>query len=677
MALLQVYPLESVGGIDSILQTAVELKRRREELEAVKTNTFGSRFRDTIWRGFTNQSAFESRQRSPDPSESPEEGSRGESDEGQTHPDDIASSTPSLTSRLANAFWQGITNQSAMEAPPSPVSPLPSSPASPLPPPSPASPMPPPPSSSPLPPVTSLSPTSSVSSTTTSFWGYAEKLRDSDTAASLAKVSTNWRVKAMEAWSHRSSTSTSPSPSPLSQAKSEGHKPSRELANAPRVGSLSDPFHNEVYSPPPRPAYFRPPRDSMLPQPRRSSPSSPPPTDSGDDTPSTQAKGLRDSLASLKGLVTTTSEKSSPKSGPRPLLLSSSSLLTKSTPTPLPTPHMRLKNDSTSSITHPISEIARKIRRHESQSEWESDVTTESRIIPLNRHSISPMAPQFHLARSRRSQSSSSEKIVSGQDLVSSRGLISPSARSEGSVDRRWGGVDVGLDSPLTLPSSPPLPTPPPPFAASIVHAVTDAYPQRDSAVISESSLSVRALEAPSQARKLVRKKTPPPSRPDYTSDSAPDAPLPSPRSRSKRSPHLTKLHIQKSGPPGPPEVPNTLALPILPDDHDNSVTPRASAFHEVNEENSISSGSPKFPAPPPLRTRKVSSEECKAHGDIPEPRTRQIPSINCSPRARKVSEHRLVKHAESGAEEGDDEGYDELLSAYESEDSVVHRVVY
>jgi hypothetical protein len=671
MALLQMYPLESAGGIDSILQTAVELRRRREELEAVKTNTFGSRFRDTIRRGFTYQSAFESRQPSPDPSESPEEGSWGESDEGQTHPDDIASSTPSLTSRLANAFWLGITNQSAMEAPPSPVSPLPSSPASPLPPPSPALPIPPPPSSSPLPPVTPLSPT------TTSFWGYAEKLRDSDTAASLAKVSTNWRVKAMEAWSHRSSTSTStpPSPSPLSQARSEidstGHKPSRELANARRVGSLSDPFHNEAYAPPPRPAYFRPPRDSMLPQPRRSFPSSPPPTDSGDDTPSTQAKGLRDSLASLKGLVTATSEKSSPKSGPRPLLLNSSSLLTKSTATPLPTPRM---SDSTSSTTHPASEIARKIRRHESQSGWESDSATESRIIPLNRHSISPMAPQFHLSRSRRSQSSSSEKIVSGQDLVSSRGLISPSARSEGSVGRHWGRIDVESDSPITLPSSPPLPTPPPPFAASIVPAVSDADPQRNSAVISESSLSAPALEAPSQARKLARKKTPPPSRPAYTSDSAPDSLPPSPRLRSKRSPHLAKLHVHKSE---PPEVPNTLALPVLLDDHDNSVTPRASAFHEVNEENSMSSGSPMSPAPLPLRTRKVSSEGRKAHGDIPETRTRQIPSINHSPRARKVSEHRLVKRAESGAEEGDDEGYDELLSAYESEDSVVHRVVY
>ncbi|KAH9981352.1 hypothetical protein BGW80DRAFT_1454242 [Lactifluus volemus] len=267
------------------------------------------------------------------------------------------------------------------------------------------------------------------------------------------------------------------------------------------------------------------------------------------------------------------------------------------------------------------------------------------------------MAPQFHLSRSRRSQSSSSEKIVSGQDLVSSRGLISPSARSEGSVGRHWGRIDVESDSPITLPSSPPLPTPPPPFAASIVPAVSDADPQ-----------------PPSQARKLARKKTPPPSRPAYTSDSAPDSLPPSPRLRSKRSPHLAKLHVHKSE---PPEVPNTLALPVLLDDHDNSVTPRASAFHEVNEENSMSSGSPMSPAPLPLRTRKVSSEGRKAHGDIPETRTRQIPSINHSPRARKVSEHRLVKRAESGAEEGDDEGYDELLSAYESEDSVVHRVVY
>jgi hypothetical protein len=674
MSLLQTYPLESAGGIDSIIQTAVELRRRREEeLKTATANTLGSRFRDAIWKGFTNQSV--SLQSSPDPSGSSEEESQDESDKAQTHPSDVVSLTPSVTSRLANAFWQGITNQSAMEGPPSPVSSISSS-VSPLPPPSPTLPTPPLASTFPLPPVSSLSPTSSVSSSTTSsLWSYAEKFRDSDAAASLAKVSTNWRVKAMVAWNNRKPTSTSPSlDSSSSQARREtdsaGRKSSQEVANAPHMVSLSDPFPKEAYSPPPRPAYFRPPRDSMLPQPRSSFPFSPPPSDSGGDTPSTQAKGLRDSLSSLKGLATATPAKPSPKSGPRPLLLSSSTLLTKSTAMPSHTPVMHLKNDSMSSVISPASEIARKTRRHDSQSGWESDAT-ESRIVPLNRHSVSPMAPQFRLARDR-PQSSPSEKFVFGQDLVMSLGLTSPSTRSEGSASRGWSRVD-GLDSPLTLPASPPLYTPPPPITALTSPAVTAVDSQRGSVVISESS--IRALEAPNQARKVVRKKTPPSSRNNYTSDSASDALPRSPRLRSKRSPqHLGKLHVQREA----SEVntsQNTLTLPVFPDDHDNTVTPRASDFHE--DANIASPASSTSSASLPYRTRKISTEGRKAHRDTPEPRARQISFTTHSPKARRISESRLFKNTESGAEEGDDEGYDELLSAYESEESAAHGVVY
>ena len=678
MSLLQMYPLESAGGIDSILQTAVELRKRREgeSRTANANNTLGSRLRDTIWRGFTNQSA--SGQSSSDASGSSGEESPDEGDKTETHPGDVTSSTPNLTSRLANVVWQGITNQSAMEVPPSPVSPSSSS-ASPFHPSSPVPSLPPSPSGSSLPPVSSQSPTSSASPTTSSLWSYAEKLRDSDAAASFAKVSTNWRVKAMQVWgNNRTSIATSPSPDPSSsQVKREidsiGRKSSQEVANAHRGKSLSNAFRNEAYSPPPRPAYFRPPRDSMLPQPRRSPLSPPPPSDSGDDTASTQAKGLRDTIASLTGAATATSAKSSTKSGPKPLLLSSSPLLTRSTPpTPSLTPPIRLKSDSMPSIINPTSAMTRKTRRHDSQSEWESDAT-ESRVVPLNRHSVSPMAPQSRLGHGR-PQSSSSEKIVSGQDLISGRGMSSPSARSEGSAGRGWSRVDVP-DSPLTLPASPPLHTPPPPpIAALIPPTVSGTDSQRGSVVISESS--IRVLEAPNQARKVVRKKTPPPSRVDYTSDSAPDALPRSPRLRSKRAlQQLTKLQIQKAGPPEGSTSLNTLALPAYPDDHDTTVTPRASEFHELNGEKSASFASPTSPAPSPFRTRKLSSESRKTNGDTFEPRTRQVSSSVHSPKARKAPEGRLVKHTESGAEEGDDEGYDELLSAYESEDSVVHRV--
>ncbi|KAI0273569.1 regulator of Vps4 activity in the MVB pathway-domain-containing protein [Gloeopeniophorella convolvens] len=661
MSLLQMYPLESAGGVDSVIQTAVELGRRREEEKSTKTNhTLGSRWSETIWRGLTNQGF--SPLPSPDASDSEEEEEEEEeeSDEGgETEPVPVAAGpkSPGITSRLATAVWKGITNQSAMEAPPSPVSPFPpSSPTVPSPSPS--------PTSSQFP-ASPKSPTPSTSSGSTSLWSYAEKLRDSDTAASLAKVSTNWRVKALQAWGTRKPGVPSPEHSP-SQARprseSVGLVPPQEVADAGRRGSLPNMSRSEAYSPPPRPAYFRPPRDSMLPQPRRSPLSSPTSPDSFDGS---QAKSIRDSIASLAGLAGVSPSKPPPKSGPRPLLLNTSSLLTKPTPVPPRGPSARSRSSLQPTSISSISEVVAP-RRHDSHSDWESD-TTESRVIPLNRRSVSPMAPLYRTGQGR-PNSSSSEKGQSGQDLFlnRNRGTSSPSGHSDGSTSRGWGRVDAP-DSPVTLPASPPPHTPPPSISTSNGVAVSGSEPQRGSVVLSESNVHV--LEAPAQARKLVRKKTPPPSRTEYNSDSSapPDAPPRSPRTRSKRAPQqLTNLHIQQ---PAPLEVStNSLAPPEWPDDHDNAVTPRASTFNDYYGENSASSTSPVSPEPSPRRTRKLS-------GDGREPRARKISASSHSPRSRKVSETKTIKQTESGAEEGDDEGYDELLSAYESEDSAGHSI--
>ena len=672
MSLLQAYPLESAGGIDSILQTAVELRRRREdESKAVKANTtLGSRLRDTFWKGITDQDT--SPLTSPEMSERSDEPPPDEGEETETPSVGASSSAPGLASRLANVVWLGITNQSAMEAPPSPVSPLPSSPASPSRPSSPVSPLPPPSPPSPLPPDSPISPTP-LSSATSSLWSYAEKLRDSDAAASFSKVSTNWKVKAMQAWNKTSTppTASDSDPSHVRRETDPARRPSSEGSfNAHRERSSSGDFHSETYSPPPRPAYFRSPRDSMLPQPRRIDLSSPASPDSVDDTPSTQAKSLRVSIASLAGMTATTPSKPSPKPAPKPLLLNSSSLVTRPTSSPLVrTPPSRLRGDSLSSVAT-ASDGVKKARRHDSHSEWESDVL-ESRVVPLNRRSVSPMAPQYRTVHGR-PPSSSSERGANGQDLFLNRELNSPSGRSDGSASRGWSRVEV-LDSPATLPASPPLHTPPPPSASSSHAAVSGANTQRGSLVISEPN--IRVLEAPPQARKLARKKTPPPSKVDYNSDSsaALDAPPRSPRQRPKRAAHtLETIHVQKDKSTEDSGVSNTLTLPEFVD-HDNVVTPRATAFQR-HSENSTPSASPNSPVPPLIRTRKLSSESRKAHGDTSEPRTRKISSSSHSPRTRKVSEGRSTKRVDSGAEEGDDEGYDELLSAYESEDSVAHR---
>ena len=480
----------------------------------------------------------------------------------------------------------------------------------------------------------------------------------------------------MQAWNNRRSPSPSLNPSSSKDSREtvlESTSPVQEATR--REGSISATYRSEAYSPPARPAYFRPPRDSMLPHPRRSLLSSPTSPDSGDDTASAKLNNIKDSIASLAGLVATTPSKPSPKSAPRPLLLNSTSLLTRAATPPVRSPPTRLRADSSSSAGFPAYATARLTRSHDSQSEWESDATG-SRIVPLNRRSVSPMAPQSLMGHGRL-QSSSSEKGLTRQDLFLNGGQYSPSGRSDGSASRGWGRIDA-LDSPATLPPSPPSHNPPPPSITLNPSAVSGAVYQRGSITIPEPD--IRVLEAPSQTRKLMRKKTPP-RLPDYTSDSSapPEAPPRSPpRLRSRRSPHHLHVQIQKSVPLEVSTSPNRLALPELPDDHESAVTPRATAFREGNGEGSASSASPKSPAPGLYRTRKLSSDGRKASGDTFEPRTRKISSSSHSPRTRKVSETRSAKQTESAAEEGDDEGYDELLNAYESEDSSMqHHMIH
>ncbi|KAI0062331.1 hypothetical protein BV25DRAFT_672799 [Artomyces pyxidatus] len=697
MALLQMYPLESAGGVDSILQTAAELAHRREEeakLQKVNNTTLGSRLRDTMWRGFTNQIPSPSHPSSDTSSSGEEDSDESDDDGDQTEPQRSAGvQSPGLTSRLANVVWKGITNQSAMEPPVSPISPLPplSSPSNDPPRP---------------PPKDPLDDPVSPSVSAPSIWGYAEKLKESDAAATLAKVSTNWRVKALQAWSSRSNASSSSSatsslapPKPRSGSFSSAQSPG--VVDAGRRGSLPGVDRSEAYSPPARPAYFRPPRDSMLPHPRSplSSPTSPETTA---DSPPPATRRLRDSIASFAGLQSQTPSKVAPKAGPRPLLLSSSTLLTGTgmpvpsrsparTPEPRPDAseaysrwqHAR-QNGSQSSVSS-VADAIGLPRRTDSRSDWESDAT-ESRIVPLHRKSVSPMAPASRTHGRLASQSSSSDRGTPSPHPQRGRPSSSVHSGQDSSVRRGWGRVD-GPDSPTTLPSSPPPHTPPPSaFAGSV--AVSGTESQRGSMVLTDAG--VQALEPPSLGRKLARKKTPPPK--GYTSDSsAPgDTPSRNPRLRSKRSPqHLASLQIQRptSYYDGASEQrapsPNNLALPE-PDDHDTAMTPRAATFTP-----SLDGGSSNSPISPrsPRRTRKASGDG-QNDGHEP-PRLRKLSDQRADSRSRKIStegqEGRVRKvsadgHSvrsrktsmtrESAAEEGDDEGYDELLSAYESEDS-------
>ncbi|KAG2367514.1 regulator of Vps4 activity in the MVB pathway-domain-containing protein [Suillus spraguei] len=340
IALLQSYPIDAAGGIDRVLQTAHDLAQRRiEESRLLKSDniTLGARIKATMWKGFTNQVANadngeEEEEEEEEDSSSDEEGSHEDGNETETP------AAPTLTSRLANTVWRGITNQSSMDDSPSPPSPT-----SPLQPQS-------PPLTHPQSPPEQITSNPSLSPPPASIWGYAGKLKDSDTIAAFAKVSTNWRARAMDAWGSQRNglTSNGNAPSPVI-AKSElpssvpdkwsslrdGASHSRDWS---RASSLPGSSRGTAFEEPPRPAFFRSPRDSFLPLPRRGTYTAPPSPEVQPQQEDNFIHKAQASLASLAALNSRTTESRTstsqqpPRGPPRPLLLNSSSLITAKPP---------------------------------------------------------------------------------------------------------------------------------------------------------------------------------------------------------------------------------------------------------------------------------------------------------------------------------------------------------
>lgn len=674
MSILQLYPVEAAGGIDRILQAASDMAQRRdEEMKAAKAEKvgLGARLKVSMWKGFTSQlsSAL----------------SDDEEDEGQTEGDAVHDdgnetetqqtlSPPGITTRLANTVWRGITNQTSMEVPPSPLTPLSSAPSS-----SNSPVVSPSPSPSPLPSVDVTEP--SPSSSGPSIWGYAEKLKDSDAAASFAKVSTNWRAKAMNAWNARKkstdntelvspTSTTSELPTSAVAWASWGNSPLSE----PEDGRRDSLYRHNAYSPPPRPSYFRPPRDSFLPAPRdatisaRSSPDTSPQSDSG------LVHRTKASLASLAGL--SPAPPPVPKQGPRPLMLSSSRI---SSPSPTyisrsasstPAPYqgewefMRrkghvLQKDSQSSISSlsPSDALGR--------SNWggtrsDSDSGSTSRIVPINRRSVSPMAPPFRKPRDKHPFAGTSE--TSSDRDVAAAASQSQHASSESYSEKGWGRIEL-VDSPSV--SSPSVPQTPVTFSSlqdGEVRVSSGGHERLGSIILNDSIPS--PLERPSLSRKLVRKKTPPsePATEDMSDFYISSTPSATTRIRSKRYPQRpSNLRIRgnsRSNTAGEKTPSPGTLVPEWPDDQEVMVpTPRASAFEP-------SSASPASSPRSPRRLGKLSV-------DVQEGRVRKN-STEGPPRIRKISTESkdARRKRESAADEGDDEGYDDLLSAYESDAS-------
>ncbi|KAJ3987134.1 regulator of Vps4 activity in the MVB pathway-domain-containing protein [Lentinula detonsa] len=669
VALLQHYPIQAAGGIDSVLQTASELRHRREDeakFTATNSLTFGDRLRLSVWKGFTNQQT--SPERSPSPSESSEEDQDTSSNVTETQEVAIDSG---LTSRLATTVWRGITNQSAMEPPPSPLTMEP--PRSPHDISRPSTPSTPHTPSSPSIVVTDSEPTASTSKgwpSSTSLWNYAEKLKESNAAATLSKVSSNWQAKALAgSWSIRKSGNTSSHSEQPQVIDSLRHSdPPQNFwfkSSENRRTSVPDPDRSGVYSPPARPAFFKPPRDTVMFTGNEhivDIPNSPELSPSSEGGLIQKTKSLQASLAALtRGsettLVAPATPQPKPKSGPRPLLLGSTSVITprgerpisrSENNTPLNAPaqwndvlqsrdNHAIHRDSLSSISSlsPSDALTR------GKMEYDSDSPAPvSRKVALNRRSISPMAPH-----------SRTGSIPAG----SSAALASPMTPLKSSG---WGQVHTP-ESPPAAPDGLHMRSP---SLASSVHTI---IPEEHSLEKAPSADDL-PLEPPLPSRKLARKRTPPP--PGDTSDSSvPELPRRNNRVRTKRNVRPPNLRLQHAViPERVTTSPNSLAVEWPFDEQELATTPRASSFSDAN--NSTSPRSPR-------RARKISTErrsptrQRKTSGEGQEPRSRKTSN---EMRTRKVSD--VNNHRDSAADMGDDEGYDELLSAYsESEDSSRH----
>ncbi|KAJ6630677.1 regulator of Vps4 activity in the MVB pathway-domain-containing protein [Mycena sp. CBHHK59/15] len=611
MSLLQLYPIEAAGGIDRLLQTASDLSLRRQEEAKANTMaslTLGERLKTTMWKGFTNQ--MPSPQASPPESEDQQDDDHRDDDDVETA-DELSSG---LTARLATTVWRGITNKTSMEPPPSPLTPLtPHSPRS----------LSPSPIRSPWPSAEEEDGDGrSASPVTGSIWNYAEKLKDSDAAATFAKVSSNWRAKSfLGTWGRGRPSSPPPD---VRDYKPTGNEPIHDgNLRRPDNGRLSLPTidRTEGYTSPSRPAFFRPPRDSIIiSSPRPSSPSSPPWSPQSEGGFLSRTRNLQDSFAALTG-ARSRSPPPATKSGPRPLLLSSSTLIT-ATPRKRPESvsdsdgqwqhvprgkehHIRDSQSSVSSLS-PSDAVGRGWKPN--KSEWDLD-TIPSRRVALNRRSVSPMAP---ISRVRPTSGSSS-------GTSPDRGHVSPP------IPSKLGAVQV------------------PPTQTPDAEGTTKGSMLMDGATYHSSSKPNLSLQT------------------EDTTDS--EAPPKSPRIRSKRyASRPTKIRTEdpsrsRAAPEQQPS-PHSLGVDWPEQGHDVTVTtPKATSFDEASQT--------------PGRIRTTSTGR-KTSGDGHEGPVRKVSGGS---RTRKVSTGTIRAAAkrtrDSAAEEGDDEGgYDELLSAYESEDS-------
>jgi hypothetical protein len=610
LSFLQSYNLKYIGGVERILQTAFELSQRREKetiTSAYPPITLANQLRANLWKGFSPQRELVPQTPKLRISDHDHNDSGGGTEaSGTAYPS-------TFTTQITTSLWRGITNQTAMESSPSP-------------PPSP-------------------DPTMHVATNrdhnpqvVSNVWGYAEKLKGSDAVATLSKVSSNWRAKGLlSSWGINATPSTGSSEFKANPTPDNFESVARLPISPPRI-----------FSPPPA--------DPSIQKPQELSPPN--------------NKGLMEKTKSLISMVSPPA--SATKSAPKPLLLNSSSSVVSGSKTSNGHPRSASAGDMSMPDTDEWADVMRLKRQHfhrdsqssvsslspsdvfgrglkSSKSDRDSD-TGGSRVVALNRRSISPMAPNFRVTPSRPSSRNSS----TSSDIHSPP----PHTRSplQLSSSQNYLPPILGL---VTHGSSGQIITSPPGTISTM--ASFGSRKSEDSDTTSNELLS---------SKKPSRKKSIGPPDSEDTLNSAPIGALGrSPRLRSKRHPRPANLQIhdtQRSRISAEQKTssPSNLTVEWPVDDQDNVTTPKAGSF------DSDDSGTTKSPR----RSRKISpngQDRLRKNSTEfeDERRTRKISTLH---RTRKVStESRDVPKGrrESAAEEGDDEGYDDLLSAYESED--------
>ncbi|KAF8797922.1 hypothetical protein BYT27DRAFT_7265063 [Phlegmacium glaucopus] len=596
ISLLQPYNLSKVGGIERVLQMAFDLSQRRNrELISRQANpSLRDRFRVGMWKEFTSQ-------RVPS-NEGPANSRNGTDGKDQDPPAALGNS--SLVSQITNTVWKGITNQTAMESPSTPPSPtfpiqIPQPEADPQ--------------------------------TTPNLWNYAEKLKGSDTIATLSKMSSNWRARALLG----SSFSGSPQPTSIAgiEKGSDDHlmpsSGSYEKQDSSRTSSLY---------PMPTP---NPPLETAL---EGSSQHS-------DWSIIERTRSLLSPTRSPPPLA--------PKSAPRPLLLTST-LLT-SSQNGLKS-HRNLINSTNTTDTEEWADVMREKQHYiyrdsvssasslspsdayvrtpkSTKSDRESD-TSSSRIVSLNRRSVSPMAPSFRLAHGRLPlRNSSTPSEFPSPPILPQSPLQTTHSR-------------VTSVSPTILETYPP----PSDRHASRIAAFEPKESDSSDTASNEQSSSIMRLASSQPESKDA------------------ELSIKASRVRSKRYPRPTNLHIQdgqKSHASAEEKNSNSSQLSVeWPRDETEIVsTPKRSRF-ESEEYTSM----PRKLSRSPLRSKKLSTGEIerqrKASMDtIKDTRQRKVSSGHRHRKISTESRETPKNRHDSSAEEGDDEGYDELLSAYESED--------